>query len=274
MRTFSIAIAVIGLAQVSAFAGTITFSPQKATVDLAAGDSTLVKFDVFIYDLADIGDAFGAVSILFGSDDLEFVSFDFDFPLDCVDCVPVTLNPGFGVYAHELKAVWVFFTATIPVFAPRLLGSIVVDVTGLGPGNHQIIVDGLNDGNRSFVMNTVNGAVGTLAGIGSINIVPETDIDPCGNGVIDAGEACDDGSSNSDTMPDACRTDCSLATCGDNVKDSIEQCDGADIGDCPGSCAGDCACLPVEIPTLSAWGIAVLTLSLLAICRSGRFTRL
>ncbi|MCH7872086.1 MAG: hypothetical protein IID33_10345 [Planctomycetes bacterium] len=90
------------------------------------------------------------------------------------------------------------------------------------------------------------------------------EIDPCGNGMIDAGEACDDGSSNSDTLPDACRTDCSLPTCGDNVKDSTEACDGEDLGDCPGSCADDCTCLPVEIPTVSAWGFAALTLSLLA----------
>lgn len=271
MRSFSIAIVVIGLAQVSALGGTITFWPKETTVDLAAGDSELVKFDVFIYDLADVGNAFQAVSILFGSDDLEFVSFEFDFPLDCTDsCVQVILNPGFGVYANELMAVRTFFTAIPALAAPRLLGSLVVDVTGLGQGNHQIIVDGLNDGNRSYV---VNGFVDTLTGTGTINVVPEIEIDPCGNGVIDAGEACDDGSSNSDTAPDACRTDCGLATCGDNLKDTNEQCDGADRGDCPGSCADDCTCHPVEIPTLSAWGIAVLTLALLAISRSGRLTR-
>ena len=56
------------------------------------------------------------------------------------------------------------------------------------------------------------------------------EIDPCGNGVIDASEACD----------------------------------GADLGDCPGSCAADCTCLPVEIPTVSAWGLVILTLLLLA----------
>ena len=272
MRNFAVALLVIGLAQPPALGGLVTFSPEKATVDLAAGDSTLVKLDVFISDLEDVGEAFHAVGILFGSDDLEFVSFEFDYLPPCFDCVPVILNPGFGVYANELKVIMISWTA-IPVFAPRLLGSIVVDVTGLGPGNHEIVVDGLNDGNRSFVVNSVNGGVDTLAGTAAVNIVPGLDIDPYGNGVIDAGAGCDDGSSNSDTVPDACRTDCSLATCGDNVKDSIEQCDGADLGDCPGSCAGDCACFPVEIPTLSAWGIAVLTLSLLAISRSGRLTR-
>src|SRR5204862_8211399 len=31
----------------------------------------------------------------------------------------------------------------------------------------------------------------------------------CGNGQLDGGEECDDGSANSDTLPDHCRTDCS-----------------------------------------------------------------
>ncbi|MCH7591681.1 MAG: hypothetical protein IH989_02720 [Planctomycetes bacterium] len=273
MRTFSIAILVIGLAQAPARSGVVMFSPEKATVDLAAGDSTLVKFDVFIYDLEDVGGAFWAYAILFGSDDVAFVSFEFDYWSPCTDyCNWVILNPGLGVYANELRAQQSFWYPISVFYPPYLLGSIVVDVAGLRPGNHQIIVDGLNDGNRSFVVG-VSYNVGTLAGTASINIVPEIDIDPCGDGVLDAGEACDEGSFNSDTRPDACRTDCSPATCGDNVKDSIEQCDGADLGDCPGSCAGDCTCLPVEIPTLSAWGVAVLTLSLLAISRSGRFAR-
>ena len=47
----------------------------------------------------------------------------------------------------------------------------------------------------------------------------------CGNGVPDAGEQCDDGASNSDTEPDACRTDCSSPWCGDGVTDGGEECD-------------------------------------------------
>src|SRR5262249_40959657 len=38
----------------------------------------------------------------------------------------------------------------------------------------------------------------------------------CGDGVINnITEVCDDGSQNSDTPPDACRTDCRPARCGD-----------------------------------------------------------
>ncbi len=42
---------------------------------------------------------------------------------------------------------------------------------------------------------------------------------------ISAGEECDDGGANSDVTPDACRTDCSAAGCGDLVIDTGETCD-------------------------------------------------
>lgn len=62
----------------------------------------------------------------------------------------------------------------------------------------------------------------------------------CGNGYTDTamGEACDDGVNNSDVTPDACRTDCSLPECGDNVVDPGygEDCEGADLGG--QTCAG------------------------------------
>lgn len=52
----------------------------------------------------------------------------------------------------------------------------------------------------------------------------------CGDGIRDkaAGEQCDNGSNNSDTEPDACRSNCIRASCGDGVADSNEQCDGDD----------------------------------------------
>lgn len=42
----------------------------------------------------------------------------------------------------------------------------------------------------------------------------------CGNSVIDPGEQCDDGPGNSDTTPDACRTNCVLPGCNDGVPDA------------------------------------------------------
>ena len=59
----------------------------------------------------------------------------------------------------------------------------------------------------------------------------------CGDGVVESGEQCDwggadagrctgpDGGCNSDTAPNACRTDCLAAHCGDGVVDDGERCD-------------------------------------------------
>jgi cysteine-rich repeat protein len=61
----------------------------------------------------------------------------------------------------------------------------------------------------------------------------------CGDGVLDEGEECDDGHYvNSDSEPDACRTDCLAPFCGDGVVDSGEQCDDA------GAWGGD-GCTPI-----------------------------
>ncbi len=51
----------------------------------------------------------------------------------------------------------------------------------------------------------------------------------CGDGVLDTGEACDDGASNSDSEPDGCRTDCRAFYCGDGVIDSDEICEPEDL---------------------------------------------
>lgn len=53
--------------------------------------------------------------------------------------------------------------------------------------------------------------------------------DLCGDGVLDSGEQCDDGTANSDVAPDACRTDCRFAYCGDGVIDNGEVCDTDDL---------------------------------------------
>ena len=61
----------------------------------------------------------------------------------------------------------------------------------------------------------------------------------CGNGALEAGEQCDDGNANSDTVADACRTNCQSAHCGDGVPDTGEACDDGNPFDGDG-CETDC----------------------------------
>ncbi len=65
----------------------------------------------------------------------------------------------------------------------------------------------------------------------------------CGDGVQDTGEECDNGSANSDTLVDACRTDCVIAVCGDGVVDTGEECDrlGGNSDTLANTCRTDCA---------------------------------
>lgn len=66
----------------------------------------------------------------------------------------------------------------------------------------------------------------------------------CGNGLLEGDEECDEGSANSDTVPNVCRTDCTRPACGDGVVDSDnqEQCDdGADNANTPdANCQRNC----------------------------------
>ena len=84
----------------------------------------------------------------------------------------------------------------------------------------------------------------------------------CGDGRVQVGEDCDDGAANSDTAPDACRSDCTAARCGDAVVDAGEGCDdgGRWGGDgCTPACGVDPASpesepndLPAEAAPLAA----------------------
>jgi cysteine-rich repeat protein len=61
----------------------------------------------------------------------------------------------------------------------------------------------------------------------------------CNDGVLDSGEVCDDGDGNSDSQPDACRTNCNLASCGDGTQDATEICDDGNTQSEDG-CSADC----------------------------------
>ncbi len=65
----------------------------------------------------------------------------------------------------------------------------------------------------------------------------------CGDGETGPGEECDDGTANSDTTADACRTTCEAAHCGDGVIDNGEECDEgtANVAGQAGKCNLTCA---------------------------------
>ena len=80
-------------------------------------------------------------------------------------------------------------------------------------------------------------------------------IKSCGDGVVTPEEACDDGPANSDSVPDACRTNCAQPHCGDLVIDSGEQCDDGNLtaGDgCSPAClfeASSTTGVTTDVPT-------------------------
>jgi cysteine-rich repeat protein len=63
----------------------------------------------------------------------------------------------------------------------------------------------------------------------------------CGNGMLEAGEGCDDGN---DVDDDECSNDCSLPSCGDGVEQNGEDCDDGNLDDgdeCLSTCV-DASC--------------------------------
>jgi len=65
----------------------------------------------------------------------------------------------------------------------------------------------------------------------------------CGDGNLDAGEACDNGANNG-ACPKTCSTSCTInscVTCGNGVVEAGESCDnGANNGACPKTCSTSC----------------------------------
>ena len=71
---------------------------------------------------------------------------------------------------------------------------------------------------------------------------PTVDTGPeCGNGIEEEGEECDDGLAENSWEPNACRPDCTLPSCGDDVVDT-------DFGEvCEGDMTEGCS-TPCDIP--------------------------
>ena len=167
MRKFAVVLLVVGFTHVSAFGGIVTFSPDKPTVDLNV--DPFVTLDVFVDQLVGVNNSFQSIDILLGSNGLDLVSFTFD-PGLVFAFSEVTPNPGFGVYASEIK-LGGFAIGPIAVAGPTLVGSLVVRGLEASIDNFSVIVDGFNDGDRSVA---VLGAVrDPLVGTGFVNVIPE-----------------------------------------------------------------------------------------------------
>ncbi len=76
----------------------------------------------------------------------------------------------------------------------------------------------------------------------------------CGNGVLEVGETCDRGTQNSNASGASCRTNCTLAKCGDEIVDApFEQCDmGSRNTDSPNSLCSTKCTKPALKDTLTA----------------------
>ncbi len=79
------------------------------------------------------------------------------------------------------------------------------------------------------------------SGASGVCLSGQCSISSCGDGIIDpsSGEQCDNGTFNSDSQPDACRTSCKKPGCGDGVIDGGEKCDDGNTVSGDG-CRGDC----------------------------------
>jgi len=109
-----------------------------------------------------------------------------------------------------------------PGFHALLTGSPAIDAID------SLIVAALADDQRGATR-----PQGAAADIGAIE-------SGCGDNVVQVSEECDDGVSNSNSVADACRTDCTNAHCGDSVVDAGETCDDGNTTNGDG-CSSTCA---------------------------------
>ncbi len=148
----------------------------------------------------------------------------------------------------------------------------VVWANGLGPARARVFDrDGIPVGSVTEIAAPVHNGVRTarladssrfvnfwqVSGRHYANVVslctPGTSI--CGDGVFDAFcERCDAGAGNSDTTPDACRSDCELPRCGDGVSDGGEECDDGNATSCDG-----CSACRVDVGLGCGDGVAIPT---------------
>ena len=86
---------------------------------------------------------------------------------------------------------------------------------------------------------TDSSGTGTTGSTGDIDATGSTGVTvSCGDGVLDDGEACDDGENNGDDK--ACHNTCLEDVCGDALKGPEEDCDNGEANADSGLCGTDC----------------------------------
>lgn len=99
--------------------------------------------------------------------------------------------------------------------------------------------NGLLDADEQCDDGNDNDADGCSNACAAQNVLPF-----CGDGMTqpDLLEECDDGAANADDLPNACRSSCRRARCGDRIVDAGEQCDDGNENEtdgCTSSCVAD-----------------------------------
>ena len=151
----------------------------------------------------------------------------------------VYIAGGTSSNAPPVAAAWNLFLNEFGVSFVGTLNGLLGNID-VSSGSHPIFnsVQGLYHDQGSPI--TGEGIVLTLNEQGAFAVI-DMDILLCGDDIVDPGEECDDGILNSDTTPDACRTDCTLPVCGDTVTDpgNGEECDDGNTEDGDG-CSSIC----------------------------------
>ena len=188
MRRFALLLLAVGVAQASAFGGVISFDPNPVSVNVLAGDSPVVKFDVFIEQLGDVSNQFGSFDIVFGAgviadgdtSGLTMVGWEWDTDLFQRQAQPPGINPdaASSIYLDDIKIGFSVLQNSWPggpidTTNPVRIGSLTVDVTGLAEGKYEVLVDFARDNTSLAVGGNSDPGRSYLFGAGSVNVVPE-----------------------------------------------------------------------------------------------------
>lgn len=97
-----------------------------------------------------------------------------------------------------------------------------------------------------FIPAAAMGLSANLDNIDAADVKPTEVPKKCGNDDRETDEECD--GTDDAACPGECQVDCTcplVAVCGNNIKEGSEECDGQDDAACPGDCQADCTCAPV-----------------------------